>query len=81
MSILLDPVRGGETFVFDSSEDNRKVLVPLLLVLKTWKEMTIKSLAQKPPKPSSVRASPADKACSERHRGRSLEYPDTVERR
>lgn len=40
MSILLDPVRGGETFVFDSSEDNRKVLVPLLLVLKTWKEMT-----------------------------------------
>lgn len=39
MSKLLDLVRGGETFVFDSSEDNRKVLVPLQ-VLKTWKEMT-----------------------------------------
>lgn len=40
MSKLLDLARGGETFVFDSSEDNRKVLVPLPQVLKTWKEMT-----------------------------------------
>lgn len=38
-SKLLDLVQGGETFVFDSSEDNRQVFVPLQ-VLKTWKEMT-----------------------------------------